>query len=70
MNLSATKSLIKTDPDKAMEQLQVTADLAKQARNELSTLIYTLMPAQLENQDLEMALKEFVKVWRKTARSR
>ncbi len=67
MNLSAIKSLIKTDPEKAAEQLQVTADLAKQARNELSTLIYTLMPAQLENQDLEMALKEFIKVWEKNS---
>ncbi|NPV41104.1 MAG: sensor histidine kinase [Anaerolineae bacterium] len=67
MNLSAIKSLIKSNPEKAAEQLQVTADLAKHARNELSTLIYTLMPAQLENQDLELALKEYVKVWEKNS---
>lgn len=67
MNLSAIKSLIKTNPEKAADQLQVTAELARQARNELSTLIYTLMPAQLENQDLEIALKEFVKVWEKNS---
>ncbi len=67
MNLSAIKTLVKTNPEKAAEQLQVTADLAKQARNELSALIYTLLPAQLENQDLELALKEYVKVWEKNS---
>lgn len=67
MNLSAIKSLIKKNPEKAIEQLEITSDLTKQARNELSTLIYTLLPAQLENQDLEMALKEYIKVWEKNS---
>lgn len=68
MNLSAIKSLMKNDPEKASEQLDVTANIAKQARSELSTLIYTLLPAQLENQALEMALKEYVNVWEKNSR--
>ncbi|MDK2982217.1 MAG: two-component system, NarL family, sensor histidine kinase LiaS [Chloroflexota bacterium] len=63
MNLGAIQALIKTNPEKAGEQLEITAELAKQARNELSALIYTLLPAQLENQDLEIALKEYVNVW-------
>jgi signal transduction histidine kinase len=67
MNLSAIKSLIKTNPEKAEEQIEITAELAKQARSELSTLIYTLLPAQLENQDLEIALKEYVNVWEKNS---
>jgi NarL family two-component system sensor histidine kinase LiaS len=67
MNLSAIKSLVKTNPEKAEEQIEITAELAKQARNELSTLIYTLLPAQLENQDLEIALKEYVNVWEKNS---
>ncbi len=67
MNLSAIKSLIQSNPEKAAEQLQITADLARQARNELSALIYTLLPAQLENQELEMALKEYLKVWEKNS---
>ncbi len=67
MNLGAIKSLIKNNPEKAIEQLEITTDLAKQARNELSTLIYTLLPAQLENQALEMALKEYIKVWEKNS---
>jgi NarL family two-component system sensor histidine kinase LiaS len=67
MNLGAIKSLIKTNPEKAEEQTEITAELARQARNELSTLIYTLLPAQLENQDLEIALKEYVNVWEKNS---
>ncbi len=67
MNLGAIKALMKTSPEKASEQLEITANLAKQARNELSTLIYTLLPAQLENQALEMALKEYVNVWEKNS---
>ena len=67
MNLSAIKSLINRDPEKASEQLDVTANIAKQARSELSTLIYTLLPAQLENQALENALKDYVKVWEKNS---
>jgi NarL family two-component system sensor histidine kinase LiaS len=67
MNLGAIKTLIKTNPEKANEQLEITAELAKQARNELSALIYTLLPAQLENQDLEIALKDFVNVWEKNS---
>jgi signal transduction histidine kinase len=67
MNLGAIKSLIKTNPEKASEQLEITAELAKQARNELSTLIYTLLPAQLENQDLEIAMREYVNVWEKNS---
>ena len=67
MNLGAIKSLIKTNPEKAYEQIEITSELAKQARNELSTLIYTLLPAQLENQDLVIALKEYVNVWEKNS---
>ena len=67
MNLGAIKSLIRNSPDKAIEQLEITTKIAKQARNELSALIYTLLPAQLENQALEMALKEYVKVWEKNS---
>ena len=67
MNLSAIKSLIKKNPDKALEQIEMTSNIAKQARNELSTLIYTLLPAQLENQDLEIALKEYINVWEKNS---
>ncbi len=67
MNLGAIKSLIKTNPEKAYEQIEITAELAKQARNELSTLIYTLLPAQLQNQDLDIALKEYVNAWEKNS---
>ena len=67
MNLSAIKSLIKKNPEKALEQIEMTSNIAKQARNELSTLIYTLLPAQLENQDLEIALKEYINVWEKNS---
>ena len=30
-------------------------------------MIYTLLPAQLENQDLEIALKEYINVWEKNS---
>jgi NarL family two-component system sensor histidine kinase LiaS len=67
MNLSAIKSLIESDPEKAKEQLEITANIAKQAKNELSTLIYTLTPVELENQSLDLALKEYIRVWEKTS---
>jgi len=67
MNLGAIKTFMRTNPKKAADQLEITADIVKQARNELSALIYTLMPAQLEQQVLEMALQEYIHVWEKNS---
>ncbi len=67
MNLGAIKTIMQTNPKKAADQLDITADIAKQARNELSALIYTLMPAQLEQQALELALQEYIHVWEKNS---
>ena len=65
MNLATINSLWQKDPQKARAHLETTAQIAKQARTELSTLIDTLHPAQLQNQSLEDALRELVNIWQK-----
>jgi NarL family two-component system sensor histidine kinase LiaS len=63
MNLAAVQSLWERDPQKARDRLDVTAQLARQAQQELTSLIYTLRPVQLENQGLAQALPELVSNW-------
>lgn len=65
MNLGAVKSLLNSDLQKAILQVDVSSRLAQQALDELTTLINTLRPVQLGDQSLQDALKEYLKVWQK-----
>ncbi len=65
MNLGAVKSLLKTDLKKAILQVEISSKLAQQALDELTTLINTLRPVQLGDQSLQVALRDYLKVWEK-----
>ena len=65
MNLGAVRSLLKTDLQKAILQVEISSKLAQQALDELSTLINTLRPVQLGDQALPDALREYLKIWQK-----
>jgi NarL family two-component system sensor histidine kinase LiaS len=65
MNLGAVKSLLNSDLQKAILQVDVSSKLAQQALDELTTLINTLRPVQLGDQSLQDALKEYLKIWQK-----
>lgn len=65
MNLGAVRSLLNSDLQKAILQVDVSSKLAQQALDELTTLINTLRPVQLGDQSLQDALKEYLKIWQK-----
>ncbi len=65
MNLGAIRSLLKTNLKKATQQVEISSKLAQQALDELTSLINTLRPVQLEDQSLQDALHDYLKVWEK-----
>jgi NarL family two-component system sensor histidine kinase LiaS len=65
MNLGAVRTLLKSDVQKAILQVEMSSKLAQQALDELTTLINTLRPVQLGDQSLQVALRDYLKVWEK-----
>jgi signal transduction histidine kinase len=65
MNLGAAQALWERDPEKARSKLDAAAALSKQTQNELTALISTLRPAQLEGRGLAGALEEYLSTWQR-----
>ena len=68
MTLGAAKLQWKENPDQAYHELESANQLARQAQGELSTLIHTLRPIQLEDQGLVEALREHIHDWEKRSK--
>lgn len=56
MNLAAVKALWDQDPEEARKRLEIAADLSRKSQHELTTLIQTLRPVQLERQSIAQAI--------------
>lgn len=65
MNLGAAQALWERDPDKARSKLDAAAALSRQAQNELTALISTLRPVQLEGRGLASALRDYLPAWQR-----
>ncbi len=63
MNLGAARELWEKDPQSARHQLDTATSLARQAQRELTALIQTLRPAQLEGKGLAQALHDHLLSW-------
>ena len=63
MTLGAAKLQWEENPDQAYRELESANQLARQAQGELSTLIHTLRPVQLESQGLVKAIREHIRDW-------
>ncbi|MBI5711815.1 MAG: sensor histidine kinase [Chloroflexi bacterium] len=63
MNLGTAQLLWEKNPQEAKAKLQTAIDLANQTQHELTSLIQTLRPAQLESQSLLPALRELLQTW-------
>jgi NarL family two-component system sensor histidine kinase LiaS len=63
MNLGTAQLLWEKNPQEAKAKLQTAIDLANQTQHELTSLIQTLRPAQLESQNLITALRELLQTW-------
>ncbi|MCD4673432.1 MAG: HAMP domain-containing protein [Anaerolineaceae bacterium] len=68
MTLGAAKLQWKENPELAYRELESANQLARQAQSELSTLIHTLRPVQLESQGLVEALREHIQDWEKRSK--
>jgi NarL family two-component system sensor histidine kinase LiaS len=64
MNLGTVQTLWERDPAQAREKLEAAMQQARQAQKELTVLIQTLRPVQMQGKGLVEALGEFVKDWR------
>lgn len=65
MNLAAVKALWERSPEEARKRLEIAAELSRQSQHELTTLVQTLRPAQLEEETLSQALTRTVRFWEK-----
>ena len=65
MQVGAARELLPDDPSHAEERLADAEQLARQAQQELNTLIRELRPAALENKGLVKALREYLADWTK-----
>jgi NarL family two-component system sensor histidine kinase LiaS len=63
MNLGVVKTLWNRQPAEALDHLEKAVELVGQAQHELSALIRTLRPAQLEELGLAAALREIAEGW-------
>lgn len=63
MNLATAQTLWEKNPQEARAKLQTAIELATQTQHELTSLIQTLRPAQLESQTLLPALRELLQTW-------
>ena len=63
MNLGTAQLLWEKNPQEARAKLQTAIELANQTQHELTSLIQTLRPAQLESQTLLPALRELLQTW-------
>jgi signal transduction histidine kinase len=68
MTLGAAKLQWEENPEQAQRELDSANQLARQAQGELSTLIHTLRPMQLEDQGLVEALREHIRDWEKRSK--
>jgi NarL family two-component system sensor histidine kinase LiaS len=68
MNLGAAQLQWEENPSLAYRELESANQLARQAQSELSTLIHTLRPVQLEGQGLVEALRQHTQEWEKRSR--
>lgn len=64
MNLGAAQALLDGQPDAARRRLDTAFELARQSQQELSTIIQTLRPIQLEGSGLVEALGAYTERWR------
>jgi two-component system, NarL family, sensor histidine kinase LiaS len=65
MNLGAAQALWERSPGDARKKLDAAAGLARQAQGELTNLIQTLRPVQVEAKGLTQALREQTQSWEK-----
>ena len=63
MNLAAVKALWERNPAEARSRLDIATELSRQSQQELTSLIATLRPAQLEGQSLAQALADMTRLW-------
>ncbi|GIV95474.1 MAG: hypothetical protein KatS3mg057_0131 [Herpetosiphonaceae bacterium] len=63
MNLGAAQALWEHDPGAARKRLDIAFDLARQSQQELTTIIQTLRPIQLEGKGIRQALREYIERW-------
>jgi NarL family two-component system sensor histidine kinase LiaS len=65
MNLGAARALWEQHPEAARGRLEAAFDLARQSQQELTTIIQTLRPVQLEGTGLRLrqALREYLDRW-------
>jgi NarL family two-component system sensor histidine kinase LiaS len=68
MNLGAARVLWAQDPAAARSRLDSAFDLARQSQQELTTIIQTLRPVELEGKGLRQALGEYVARWQEQSR--
>lgn len=64
MNLAAARALWEQDPAAARARLESASELVKLSQDELTSVIQTLRPVQLEDKGLGQALAEHVARWR------
>jgi NarL family two-component system sensor histidine kinase LiaS len=64
MNLAAARALWESDPAAARARIDAAADLTRQSQQEMTGIIRTLRPVQLEGRGLCGALTEYVERWR------
>jgi two-component system, NarL family, sensor histidine kinase LiaS len=65
MQVGAARELLPGDPTQAKNRLSDAEQLARQAQQELSSLIRELRPVALENKGLVVALRELLAEWSK-----
>ncbi|GAB4464446.1 MAG: hypothetical protein OHK0029_34400 [Armatimonadaceae bacterium] len=63
MQLGAVRALLKTNPDTAEQRLVEAENLARQAQQELMSLIQELRPAYQDNRSVAAHLQEMVRGW-------
>ncbi len=68
MHLSAAQAIWEKDRPSARDRLDTAVELARQSRQELTTIIQMLRPVQLEGKGVREALREYVKQWQDQSR--
>jgi NarL family two-component system sensor histidine kinase LiaS len=63
MNLGAAQELWEHDPAAARGRVAAAFDLARRSQQELTTIIRTLRPVELEGKGVRQALREYVARW-------
>jgi NarL family two-component system sensor histidine kinase LiaS len=63
MNLATARALLEQNPDAARERLDTAIDLVQQSQREMTTIIQTLRPVQLEGRGLREALADYIGRW-------